>query len=183
MTAFLFILSGVIIPIALGEVGDWLPRLSERLLSRAAARLGSDALADRYAEEWAAELNEIPGKYSKLGYALGRLTHMRVILREVRIDRERLRTIPQQPAPELDSDTLEPLEPLEDPTAWVDLRPQKLRIIGHDGVEELHDVDYGGLRDFDYGDQSVGIVVSDAYWAQVENQDGFDDNTIRFTDN
>lgn len=176
MTVLLFFLSVIIIPASLAEFSDWLPRLSQRLLGRAADRLGDDALADRYAEEWAAELEEIPGKYSKLGYALGRLIHMRIILKELRIDRERFQANPQRPAPELDYDPLELLGPPPDRTVWLAL--SRSRGLGRPAMSE-----YGSGRDlhaFDYGDLGVEIVVDDAghaYWAQVENQSGLDGNT------
>jgi WhiB family redox-sensing transcriptional regulator len=45
--------------------------MARRLLCLGARLLGSADKADRYAEEWSADLEEVPGKLTKLGYAVG----------------------------------------------------------------------------------------------------------------
>jgi hypothetical protein len=57
-------------PLLLTELGGWAPWLAERLVRRAARRLGDPAAA-RYAEEFAAAVARIPGKISRLAAAVG----------------------------------------------------------------------------------------------------------------
>lgn len=77
----LFIASAVVLPLALNEFGDWSPRMSRRIVLWGAQRLKDPAFVSRYSEEWASELDDIPGKLSKLGFALGRLLFLPRILR------------------------------------------------------------------------------------------------------
>lgn len=64
-----FIASAVLLPLLLAEFGEWCPWLAERIVRWSARRLGRLA-ARRYEEEWLANLNEVPGKLSRLAAAL-----------------------------------------------------------------------------------------------------------------
>ncbi len=52
------------------EIEAWLPQAGPRLLRYAVSKLPADE-RERYAEEWAADLDAIPGQVSKVIYALG----------------------------------------------------------------------------------------------------------------
>lgn len=51
------------------EFTDWLPWFAARLIG-AAARTQPYAVRSRYAEEWLAELDDVPGKLAKLAFAI-----------------------------------------------------------------------------------------------------------------
>lgn len=68
-----FILTAVVLPLAISEGRDWCPRLAVRLVRWAARRLGDPQARDRYAEEWAANIQAVPGKLSPLVSAFGYL--------------------------------------------------------------------------------------------------------------
>jgi len=68
--AWAFIASAVVLPLLLAEIGDWCPWLAERIVRWSASRLRQPAARLRYEEEWLANLNEIPGKLSRLVAAL-----------------------------------------------------------------------------------------------------------------
>jgi hypothetical protein len=60
------VLTVVLIPIAVAELGEWSPWLAARLVRRAARKLPPDQ-RDRYEAEWLAELEALPSKkYSQL---------------------------------------------------------------------------------------------------------------------
>jgi hypothetical protein len=65
-----FSLTAILLPLILNEVGDWSPWLAVRLVRWTAARLGNPLDAERYAEEWEANLEEMPGKLTRLGVAI-----------------------------------------------------------------------------------------------------------------
>ncbi|MEV7730450.1 hypothetical protein AB0P15_37985 [Streptomyces sp. NPDC087917] len=54
--AILFLVTAVILPMALTELGDWCPRLAKNLVRWTARRLGDSQAIERYSEEWTAEL-------------------------------------------------------------------------------------------------------------------------------
>lgn len=58
------ILGAVLSRIIAEEVRDWLPFVSQKLLTCAVNRLPEDQ-RERYREEWAADLNMFPGKISQ----------------------------------------------------------------------------------------------------------------------
>ncbi len=94
-TVLLFVLTAVLLPLLLTEFGDWCPWVAARLVRWSARRLGSPAVCARYEEEWTANLNEVPGKLSRLAAALGYLAcvpRMRWVLR--RGDRVRAAALP-----------------------------------------------------------------------------------------
>lgn len=64
-----FILIAILVPLLLNEVGEIAPWLATRLLRWGALCLGSPEKAERYEEEWSADLERIPGKLTKLAYA------------------------------------------------------------------------------------------------------------------
>lgn len=74
--AIAFIFTAILLPLVLTELGDWCPWLANRVARWTARSLGDAALADRYAEEWSAELAEVPGKLSKLITALGYVAYL-----------------------------------------------------------------------------------------------------------
>lgn len=67
----LFLVTALVLPLLLSELGDWCPWLAERLVRWSARRLGDPAACERYQEEWAANLHEVPGKISRLAAAFG----------------------------------------------------------------------------------------------------------------
>ncbi|MEU3964003.1 NB-ARC domain-containing protein [Streptomyces buecherae] len=71
-----FILTAILLPLVLTELGDWCPWLANRLARWTARSLGDASLSNRYAEEWSAELAEVPGKLSKLITALGYVVYL-----------------------------------------------------------------------------------------------------------
>jgi hypothetical protein len=68
-----FVLTAVLLPLAVSEFRDWCPRLATGLTRWAARRLGDRQARARYEEEWVANLNEVPGKLSPLVSAVGYL--------------------------------------------------------------------------------------------------------------
>ena len=68
--AWAFLATGVLLPLLLAEFGDWCPWLAERIVRWSARRLGLPTASIRYEEEWLANLNEVPGKLSRLAAAL-----------------------------------------------------------------------------------------------------------------
>jgi hypothetical protein len=60
----------VVIPALVNEMGELAPSLAQRLLRWGARRLGPE-FADRYEEQWLAELAEVQGKLTKLVWAIG----------------------------------------------------------------------------------------------------------------
>lgn len=76
----------IAVPLLLNEFTEVSPWLARKMV-RAAARLLTDPPAvERFAEEWESELETIPGKLIKLGYALFRLVLLPLTLIEVRAD-------------------------------------------------------------------------------------------------
>jgi len=74
MTAAVSVLVLVILlPLSLNEFGELAPWVARRLLCLGARLLGSADKTDRYAEEWSADLERVPGKLTKLIYAAGML--------------------------------------------------------------------------------------------------------------
>ncbi|HZU75514.1 MAG TPA: hypothetical protein VFA70_02050 [Dehalococcoidia bacterium] len=67
----------VLLPLLLNEAGEISPWLARRLLLWGARRLGRRDWSDRFAEEWLADLERVPGKLTKLVHACG------VVLRSV----------------------------------------------------------------------------------------------------
>ena len=68
-----FVLTAVVLPLAISEARDWCPRLAVALVRWAARRLGDPQARDRYIEEWAANIEAVPGKLSPLVSAFGYL--------------------------------------------------------------------------------------------------------------
>lgn len=71
MTAIIiFIVTAILVPVAVNECVDWLPWMGTRLIQRAVKRLPVQARA-RYEEEWQAEFSVLPGgKLTKLLFGL-----------------------------------------------------------------------------------------------------------------
>lgn len=74
MTALLTLIASVVGAVLLkllsSEVEAWLPKLAHRVIDRA-TRGVPESERDRYREEWYADLEEFPGKLSKLFRAIG----------------------------------------------------------------------------------------------------------------
>lgn len=66
-----FLLIAVLVPLLVNEAGDLLPSLARCLLRWGARRIGPADQAERYEEEWLADLERIPGKLTKLVHACG----------------------------------------------------------------------------------------------------------------
>lgn len=127
MTEFLLFLAGaVLIPLALNEFCDWSPRLARRIVKWTAGRLSDPQAVARYSEEWAADLEDLPGKLSKLGFALGRVVFLPRILRISReIERSRVDH-------EFDSD----LDPIRIAACGLRLADRLLRNLDAEGRKE-----------------------------------------------
>ncbi|GLZ37419.1 hypothetical protein Acsp05_10440 [Actinokineospora sp. NBRC 105648] len=67
----MFVLVALLVPMAVAESGEVSPWLAKRVLVWAARRLRSAEKTERYTEEWLADLEQVPGKITKLGWALG----------------------------------------------------------------------------------------------------------------
>jgi hypothetical protein len=82
-----------VVPLLLAEFTEVSPWLARKMV-RAAARLLTDPSAvGRFAEEWESELEMIPGKLFKLGYAFFRLALLPLTLIEVRADAKERRVV------------------------------------------------------------------------------------------
>jgi hypothetical protein len=66
-----FLLIAVLVPLLVTEAGDLLPSLARCLLRWGARRIGPADQAERYEEEWLADLERVPGKLTKLVHACG----------------------------------------------------------------------------------------------------------------
>jgi lipopolysaccharide/colanic/teichoic acid biosynthesis glycosyltransferase len=64
------LLSTVVWPLLVNEFAEWCPRFGEWVIRRAARRLTKEH-RERYEWEWLGELDAVPGKLSKLVFALG----------------------------------------------------------------------------------------------------------------
>jgi hypothetical protein len=70
VTVIIFILTGIIVPVLVGECVDWLPWAGTRLIRLATKRLPVNYRA-RDEEEWQAEFNALPGgKLTRLLFGL-----------------------------------------------------------------------------------------------------------------
>jgi hypothetical protein len=70
LTILLSLTGAMILRLVAGEVQDWLPVMSRRLIDRAVDRLPASE-RPRYREEWYAHLDEYPGKLGKMLHAGG----------------------------------------------------------------------------------------------------------------
>jgi hypothetical protein len=68
-----FMLIVVVLPFIVNEVGVLAPWLAEHLLRWGAKLLGSREATERYAEDWLANLEHVPGQITKLAWARGLL--------------------------------------------------------------------------------------------------------------
>ncbi len=66
-----FLLFAIMIPLIVNEAGDLAQSLARRLLRWGARRIGRADRAERYEEEWLADLERVPGGLTKLAYACG----------------------------------------------------------------------------------------------------------------
>jgi hypothetical protein len=66
-----FLLMLVAVPLIVNEAGELAPWLAARLVEWGASLLGSAEARERYAEEWPANLECVPGKITKLAWACG----------------------------------------------------------------------------------------------------------------
>ena len=66
-----FLLIVILIPLLVNEAGDLAPPLARYLLRWGARRIGQAGQAQRYEEEWLADLERVPGKLTKLAHACG----------------------------------------------------------------------------------------------------------------
>ncbi|MDN3239222.1 hypothetical protein [Glycomyces tritici] len=76
----------IVVPLLLSEFTELAPWLAKKLIRGSALLLRDEIATERFAEEWAAELETKPGKLVKLGYALFRLLLLPLTFIEVRID-------------------------------------------------------------------------------------------------
>jgi hypothetical protein len=65
-----WIIAAVLLPVALAEFGEVSPWLARRIIIQAVRLLPSPRMRTRYAEEWATDLDRVPGKVTKLAYAI-----------------------------------------------------------------------------------------------------------------
>jgi len=106
--AIVFLATAVILPLILTEFGDWCPWLAKRLARWTARRLGDAQAAERYSEEWVAELGHLPGKLSHLLTAMGYLLALPRIRWTLKAAR---RAAPSRPS-------LDELLPTQSPIHW-----------------------------------------------------------------
>jgi hypothetical protein len=66
-----FLVFAIMIPLVVNEAGDLSRALARCLLRWGARRIGRADQAQRYEEEWLADLERVPGNLTKLGYAFG----------------------------------------------------------------------------------------------------------------
>ena len=66
-----FLVFAIMIPLVVNEAGDLSRSLARCLLRWGARRIGRADQAQRYEEEWLADLERVPGNLTKLGYACG----------------------------------------------------------------------------------------------------------------
>lgn len=76
IAAVIFVVTAIVLPIVLTELTAWGPRVAVRIVHRAARQL-TPPHSDRYAQEWAAELDSVPGQLSKVLKALSIFCGMR----------------------------------------------------------------------------------------------------------
>jgi hypothetical protein len=70
-----FVLVAVIVPFIVAECSEVAPALAAKLLLWSARRLGDPEKIERYGEEWLADLQQVPGKLTKLAWAVGTSAH------------------------------------------------------------------------------------------------------------
>ena len=66
-----FLVFAIMIPLVVNEAGDLARSLARCLVRWGARRIGRADQAQRYEEEWLADLERVPGNLTKLGYACG----------------------------------------------------------------------------------------------------------------
>lgn len=66
-----FLIFAIMIPLVVNEAGDLARSLASCLVRWGARRIGQADQAERYEEEWLADLERVPGNLTKLGYACG----------------------------------------------------------------------------------------------------------------
>jgi len=59
----------ILLPVVLAETGELAPWLARRCLEWGSRRLSDEQARERYCEEWHSDLERVPGKITKLGYA------------------------------------------------------------------------------------------------------------------
>lgn len=64
-----WLIAVVLVPVALAEFGEVSPWLARRWVRWAARQLPTQGMQARYAEEWRAHLEQVPGKVTRLGFA------------------------------------------------------------------------------------------------------------------
>jgi hypothetical protein len=67
------LLTLIVVPFMVNEAGELAPWLAGRMVQWGASLLGTPEARVRYAEEWAANLERVPGKLTKLAWACGLL--------------------------------------------------------------------------------------------------------------
>ncbi|GHB57632.1 hypothetical protein GCM10010347_29720 [Streptomyces cirratus] len=117
-TVILFVLTAIVLPLALSEFSERAPSSAQRITRWTARRLGSPDVTERYTEEWLAELAATPGKLSPLVVALSYLVHLPMIRLQLR--RRRAAALPSA-GTQVPATTLVPIPHLItlNGTAWV----------------------------------------------------------------
>ena len=89
ISSYVFTVAGAVgAKLVADEVKAWCPAIAKRLTQRAVNKLPEE-YRDRLAEEWQSHLNDIPGDFGKVFYAID-------LLRASRIIRGSLKTIVKQ---------------------------------------------------------------------------------------
>jgi hypothetical protein len=83
-----FVVTAVALSLLLSEFGDWCPWLATWIVRWAAGCLGDPLACRRYEEEWIANLNEVPGKLTRLVVAFGYLACLPRMRRSISRARE-----------------------------------------------------------------------------------------------
>ena len=58
--AFLYVVGAIVLRVVSSEIGDWIPPLARWIVRHQATKMGDQA--ERYREEWLADLVDTPGK-------------------------------------------------------------------------------------------------------------------------
>lgn len=151
-----FVVTALVVPLLLAEFGDWCPWVATRIVRWAAGRLGDPASCQRYEEEWVANLNEVPGRLTRLLAAFSYLACMPVMRRSIR---SRLALPPASPV----TRALPPL-----PAAFFAGRAQEISLV----LEHLRAAAADGKRSpvFVTGEPGVGkTAIANICARQLEN--------------
>jgi hypothetical protein len=83
-SAAVAVLTAVAVGLVVDDFKEWLPRIVERLIDRAVARLPDQGCRERFSEEWRSHVADTPGHLCKVWVSVGFLRASRSIARASR---------------------------------------------------------------------------------------------------